>query len=133
MESNQIEIELIDKPDAYIADGDGNIFQFDETIYLCNDINFTFRANLTELDPKESLYFTDGKDTIAYNGEPITVTNEGEYFYVFSNEDCIDTSAKITLIKTEFELSSDKDELKYSLLFGQNYEDKSIIVENKSS
>src|SRR5690606_28180925 len=91
----------------------GFTFTKDTTIYFCGDLNYQFRANLKEIDLKEFITLYKGKIWLNKSGSPFNITAAGTYFYVFKNQDCIDTSAKVTFLPKSFEIQASTNELNF--------------------
>ena len=131
--SEYIRIEVIENPDAYIANSEDYIFQNDTTIYYCDDLDYTFKANLRNEDPKTIIFLHRDGQRINPLGNPYTINQPGEYFYVFNIDDCIDTSATVRFEQRSIDIVSDKNNIDFILNASQNSITKSFILSNNSN
>lgn len=130
--SDTLHIEIIDQPEAYIANENGFIFEKDTTIQYCSDLNYQFRANLKDLDLKVFITLYKGKIWVNKSGSPFNITEPGTYFYIFKDENCIDTSAKITFVKKPFEIETSENELKFFTASNETSTKKTLQISNNN-
>jgi|GEM_PF-2235345 len=132
-ESNTIYIEIIEQPEAYIASESGNLFTKDTTVYYCDNINFGLRADTKLKDQKEEIYLYRNGVEINNNNSVFDIQSEGEYYYIFVNGDCRDTSFKVTFEKSNTVISSNLSKLEYRLPLSINSKIDSVILSNKTN
>lgn len=131
--SETLNIEIIDQPEAYIANESGFTFSKDTTIYFCGDLNYQLRANLKQIDLKEFITLYKGKIWLNKSGSPFNITAAGTYFFVFKNQNCIDTSAKITFLPKSFEIQASTSELKFYTTPGQQTIQNTLDLTNNDT
>ncbi|PKL81197.1 MAG: hypothetical protein CVV25_00185 [Ignavibacteriae bacterium HGW-Ignavibacteriae-4] len=131
-ESNTVYIEILEQPESYIANESGNIITKDTVVYYCDNIDYKLRADTKPKDPKELIYlYKDGIKVSNFN-VLFDVKSEGEYYYIFLNGDCKDTSYSVTFEKSISEVESNLNKLDYKLPLAKNSKIDSIIITNKS-
>lgn len=130
IESNTLKLEVLDVPDAFIADKDDKKIVNDSTIYICEDEELYFQGS-KDLRLKVHLY--RGKFRINNSGFKYKVTEPGDYYYIYSNGNCRDTSNIVTVKESNYDLVTDKEKLKYQLITNQTEETKKIQLTNNSS
>lgn len=131
--SDTLHIEIIDQPEAYIANENGFIFDKDTTIYYCNELNYQFRANLKDLNLKEFITLYKGKIWVNKSGSEFNITEPGTYFYVFKNDNCIDTSFKVTFVKQSFKIATSDNELKFFTPSNETSTKNTLKISNYNS
>ncbi|MFN3194777.1 MAG: hypothetical protein ACE364_02380 [Chlorobiota bacterium] len=130
IESNTLKLEVLDIPEAFISDKNDNKIVNDTTIYICEDEELYFQGS-KDLRLKVHLY--RGKFRINNSGFKYKVTEPGEYYYIYSNGNCRDTSNIVTVKESNYDLVTDKEKLKYQLITNQTEETKTIQLTNNSS
>ncbi len=131
-ESNTIYIEIIEQPEAYIADASGRLITKDTIVNFCDDIDFKLRADTKPKDPKELIYlYKDGLKVSNFN-ESFDIMDSGEYYYIFINGDCKDTSYTVTFDKSISEVVTNLSKLDYKLPLSRNSKIDSVIITNNS-
>lgn len=131
--SNTIYIEIIEQPDAYIANTNGQIITEDTIVYYCDNLDYKLRADTKPKDPKEliSLY-KDGKLISNFNTIH-EITEEGKYYYIFINGDCKDTSYSVTFEKSLTSIHSNLSKIDFTLPLSKNSKIDSVIISNSSN
>lgn len=131
-QSNTVHIEIIEQPEAYIADESGKLITSDTIIYYCEDIGYKLRANIKDKDPKELIYLYKDGIKISNFGEVFDIETEGKYYYIFTNEDCKDTSYTVEFKKYIAKTSVNVTSLDFLLPNSKNNKIDSLVINNNS-
>lgn len=131
--SDTLFIEIIDQPDAIIADEVGNVFEKDTTIYYCGDLKYKIKSKSPFDDLKLITILKNGKLTINNSGELFEVTQPGSYYYISNLEDCVDTSVVVTFEKIPYDITTNSNRLDLNLTVNQPNKIDSVILFNKTN
>ena len=131
--SNTIYIEIMEQPESYIADADGNIITKDTVIYYCDKIDYKLRADTRPEVTKAIIYlYKDGLEIGKFN-TIYDIKADGKYYYIFKIDDCIDTSVSVTFEKSTSLVDVNLSKLDYKLPLSKSSKIDSVIVNNKSN
>ncbi len=130
IESNTLELKVLDTPEAFISDKNNKIIESDSTIYLCDGEDLYFQGS-RDLSIFIKLY--NGKVWVNNSGNLFKISQPGSYYYVYSNGNCRDTSNIITVKESDYAISADKEKLKYQLITNQTEETKIVQLTNNSN
>lgn len=130
IESNILKLEVLDVPDAHIADENDIKIKNDSIIYLCEDQELYFQGSK---DLRIQVHLYRGKFRINNSGFKYKVSEPGEYYYIYSNGNCRDTSNIVSVRESKYDITSDKDRLRYRLITNQTDEIKTLQLTNNSS
>jgi len=129
IESNTLKLNVLETPEAFIADKNNKKIESDSTIYLCDGEDLYFQGS-NDLSIFIKLY--NGKVWVNNSGNLFKISQPGSYYYVYSNGNCRDTSNIITVKESDYDIIADKEKLKYHLITNQTEETKIVTLTNNS-
>lgn len=131
--SDTLFIEIIDQPEAIIANSKDELFKNDTTIYYCGDLNYVIKSKSPFEDLKLITILKRGNITVSNSGEPYTVTVPGYYYYISRLEDCVDTSVVLFFTGKSYDMVANTNELNFTLVSTKPSIVDSLALTNNSN
>lgn len=126
IKSNIEPINVIANPDATIRDSKGFPFTKDTTILLCTGEKFVLQ---TSTSANKAWY--KNTDIINTNDYNISINSNGVYKLIANyNQKCYDTSANITIKYVDYNLSFDKQTLKFFITGTETFDIQTLEITN---
>lgn len=131
---NKLFIEIIDKPEAVIANRDGVQYTSDTTIYLCGDEEYYLRADLFDVSPQMiTRLFRDEQQYYPLASE-IRVPGPGKYFYIFELQQlCRDTSFVVEFLNRNENIVANTSTIDFTIGFNTTSLEKTFILKNNDN